>query len=78
MKLLLEDIRKNVDVLLEQLEAGREVIVMREGESILLQNFTELPSTGQLPDLTEFRNTLNLQGEPLSQSVMKLRKDYRY
>lgn len=76
MKLLLEDIRKNVDILLEQLGSGREVVVTREGESLIIQN--PQPSKGQLPDLTEFRNSLNLQGEPLSQTVVELRKDYRY
>ncbi|MGL4609478.1 MAG: hypothetical protein ACRCYY_07300 [Trueperaceae bacterium] len=78
MKLLLEDVRKNVDVLLKQLESGREVIVTRAGESIILQDFNQLPSKKPLPDLTDFRKSLNLQGEPLSQTVTELRKNYGY
>jgi hypothetical protein len=78
MKLLLEDVRKNVDVLLDQLEVGREITVLREGDTIIIQQTAQPSSKGPLPDLSQFRHSLTVSGEPASQTVTNLRKDYRY
>jgi hypothetical protein len=77
MKLLLEDIRKDADVLLSQLEAGRELVLTRVDDSVVVRYASQPSVNRPLPDLSEFRASLT-STKPLSQTVIDQRKDYRY
>jgi len=76
-KVNVKEARKNFRALLQLVEAGEEVILLRWGKEVarLVPPKTEEQT---LPSLKEFRSSLNVKGEPLSQKVIQLREEERY
>ena len=77
MKVTVREVRKELSRLLTRVEAGEEVVITRNGKEV-----AKLVATSEtlkvLPDLTEFRASLQLKGEPISRTVVRMRDDSRY
>jgi len=64
-------------MLLKQVEAGGEVVVLRRGKKVA--RLVSLGSDGRrLPSLKEFRATIRIKGKPMSATVSLERKEGRY
>jgi antitoxin (DNA-binding transcriptional repressor) of toxin-antitoxin stability system len=60
-----------------QAEAGEEITITRRGKVVARLMPPQRPSS-QLPDLTEFRASIKLKGEGMSDTVIKERREARY
>ncbi len=69
MKVSVLEAQQDLSHLLEKVTAGEEVIITQNGEDVA----TLVASKKVLPDLSEFRASIKLEGEPLSQTVIKMR-----
>jgi len=69
--------RSNISTLLNRIQEGEEIYILRRGKKIARLVPVDKVSR-RLPDLSEFRNSIQIQGEPLSQTVIKEREQERY
>ena len=77
MKVNVREARKDFSQLLNRVEAGEEITITRKGKEIA-QLVPRSQASKTLPDLSEFRAAIKLEGEPLSQTVQTIREDNRY
>jgi prevent-host-death family protein len=63
--------------LLEQVQAGEEVVVLRRGVEVG-RLVGPQRKTGPLPDLSGLRASVKLRGRPLSQDIREARRSSRY
>jgi prevent-host-death family protein len=74
MKVSVLEAQKDLTQLLEKVTAGEEVIITQDGQAV-----AKLVSNAKiLPDLSEFRASIRLEGEPMSQTVIAMREEERY
>jgi antitoxin (DNA-binding transcriptional repressor) of toxin-antitoxin stability system len=69
--------RQNFRRLLDQVQAGDEVVVLRRGVEVgrlVRPNRT----SARLPDLDSFRASVKVEGRPLSQDVARNRRSCRF
>jgi len=73
-----KEARRGFSSLLDQVEAGEEIVISRRGKRIarLVPNHEEAGPPA--PSLKEFRASISLKGKPLSQTVIRERKSERY
>jgi prevent-host-death family protein len=69
--------RQNFRRLLDAVEAGEEVAVVRRGRQIARMVPARRP-LGPLPDLRALRRTIRVDGRPLSEEVVRMRQEGRY
>lgn len=76
-KVSVREAREGLRRLLDQVQAGDEVVVLRRGVEVgrLVRPERKSPP---LPDLSSFRASIKLRGLPLSQDVQKTRRSSRY
>ena len=74
MKVSVLEAQRDLSHLLEKVTAGEEVIITQNGEDVAKL----VASKKVLPDLSEFRASIKLKGEPLSQTVIKMRNEGKY
>jgi prevent-host-death family protein len=76
-KVSVEEAARNLKALLEQVAAGEEVILVEQDKPVAR---LVPPSTKEdlLADMKQFRESLAVTGEPLSQTVIKARQEERY
>jgi prevent-host-death family protein len=69
--------RESLARLLDQVQAGDEVVVLRRGVEVgrLVRPKRKAPP---LPDLSSFRASIKLRGKPLSECVREARRSSRY
>ncbi len=70
------DARSKLKTLLDRVAAGEEIVIVRRGKAAARL----VPPTRKrrrLPDLTAFRATIRLKGEPLSITIAKAREEDR-
>ena len=76
-KVSVEEAVRNLKALLEQVATGEEVIIVEQDKTVarLLP-----PSTEEeiFADMKQFRESLSLKGESLSQTVINARQEERY
>jgi prevent-host-death family protein len=72
-----KDLRNRLRLLIERVEAGEEIVVTRRGKEVA-RLVPPSRQAKQFPDLTEFRSSIALEGEPLSHTVMRERREARY
>lgn len=69
--------RAGFRALIERAQAGEEIVILRRGKEV-----ARLVPPGRksaaFPDLTAFRASVALAGEPLSETVVRQRRDARY
>ena len=69
--------RQNLKALLDEVSAGREVSVVRRGQEVA--RLVPPPRRrGRLPALGSFRASIRVTGEPLSRTVVRMRREGRY
>jgi prevent-host-death family protein len=72
-----KDARSRLRELLEQVEGGEEVVLLRRGREVARL----VPPKGEghpLPDLSDFRESIAIKGQPLSIEVVRARAEERY
>lgn len=72
-----KELRANLRELVERAEAGEEIGILRRGRRVARLIPPEA-DVAEVPDLTEFRASIQIEGEPLSQTVIRQRRDARY
>ena len=77
MECSVKEARAKISALLDKAQQGEEVTILRRGQRIARLVPIE-PSAKRLPDLTEFRSSIAVKGEPLSQAVIQGRNEERY
>ena len=77
MKVNVREARKNFSQLLNYVEAGEEITITRNGKEIA-RLVAKSKQAKVLPDLTEFRNSIDLTAEPISETIANMRKESRY
>lgn len=73
----IREARSNLKALIERAEAGEEIIIVRRGKQVARLMPPERESS-RFPDLTAFRASVSLRGEPLSETVIRERRESRY
>jgi len=76
-KVSVREARETLRQLLDEVQAGEEVVVLRRGVEIARLVRPERKSP-PLPDLTSFRAAIKLRGKPLSECVREARRSSRY
>ena len=69
--------RQNFRRLLDQVEAGEEIIVLRRGVEVGRVTKPKR-KTVRLPDLDTFRASIKVSGRPLSREIIETRRSSRY
>lgn len=73
----IREARSNLRTLIERAEAGEEIVICRRGKQVArLMPPAREPS--RFPDLTAFRASIAVTGEPMSETVVRERRDSRY
>jgi antitoxin (DNA-binding transcriptional repressor) of toxin-antitoxin stability system len=75
-KVSVRDVRERLRRLLDQVQAGDEVVVLRRGVEVARLVRPERKSP-PLPDLSRFRASVKLRGRPLSQAIREARRGSR-
>ncbi|PYV20235.1 MAG: hypothetical protein DMG27_23525 [Acidobacteria bacterium] len=76
-KVSVREARQHLRRLLDQVQAGDEVVMTRRGVEVARLVRPQRKPV-RLPDLEEFRASVKLRGEPLSREVIKSRRSSRY
>ena len=77
MEVNVKDARSRLSFLLDQVEVGGEVIILRRGKEVARL----VPPRGKgktLPSLKDFRSSIKITGELLSSVVIQGRNEERY
>lgn len=69
--------RQNFRKLIDEVADGGEVTLLRRGEAVARLVGMEAEPR-RLPSLAEFRRSIPVEGEPLSQGVIRERENERY
>ena len=77
MEINVKEARKRLSSLLDRVEEGAEVILLRRGKEVA--RLVPSSATGKrLPSLRDFRSSIKLGGSPLSETVIQGRQEERY
>jgi prevent-host-death family protein len=71
------DLRNRLRDLVRRAEAGEEIVILRRGRQVA-RIVPLAQSPRRLPDLSDFRASIAVDGEPLSETVIKERRGARY
>lgn len=77
MEINAKDARSRFSSLLDMVQEGDEVVILRRGRAVARL----VPPSGKvarLPDLKVFRNSIKIIGDPLSKMVIRERDEERY
>jgi prevent-host-death family protein len=78
MEVGIRELRKNLSALLDAVEAGEEVVVLRRGTEVARLVPPTVAGRRRLPSLHEFRERLEVRGQPLSRQIVDSRRAERY
>ena len=73
----IREARSNLRALIERAQAGEEIVIYRRGKRVARLVPPE-PEPRRFPDLTDFRASIALEGEPMSETVVRERRESRY
>ena len=71
-----KDARRQFAKLINSVQRGRSIAVTRRGKTVA--QITPPATSGPLPDLSAFRQSIQLRGESLSDTVTSRRNQERY
>ena len=71
-----KDARRKLSSLLDKVERGEEIVIMRRGKKIAMLVSAE--NADEMPSLKAFRASLSASGKSLSQTVIDQRHEQRY
>jgi prevent-host-death family protein len=69
--------RRRFKALLDEVSSGHPVSVVRRGQEVA-RLVPPRPKRLRLPDLSPFRASIRVKGEPLSQTIVRARRAARY
>ena len=72
-----QEVRSNLKALLDRVAQGEEVVIVRRGKEVARLVPPERQGK-HFPDLSEFRASIKLRGEPLNETVIRERREARY
>jgi prevent-host-death family protein len=73
------DARAQLPTLLDRVATGEEVVILRRGKAVArLVPPARKRGRRRLPDLTAFRASLHVKGEPLSATIIAGRREERF
>jgi len=77
MEINIKEARSKLSSLLDRVEKGDEIVILRRGEKVarLIPSLTE---GIKLPSLKKFRSSIQIKGEPLRATVLRQRAEDRY
>lgn len=73
----IREARSKLRALIERAEAGEEIVILRRGKQVA-RLIPPRREPRRFPDLTPFRASIALRGEPLSETVIRERRESRY
>lgn len=77
LEINIKELRDQLAQFINQVEAGEEIAITRRGKVVArLLPAPKMPP--QFPDLTEFRASIKLKGEGMSETIIKERREARY
>jgi len=76
-QVMIREARRNLRALIERVEAGEEIVILRRGKQVARLVPPEREPR-RFPDLTQFRASISLRGEPPSEIVIRERREARY
>jgi prevent-host-death family protein len=76
MEINVKDARSRLSELIDRVEDGNEIIISRRGKKVA--RLVPLKIKKNLPSMKEFRASLKLKGEALSDAIIHGRKRERY
>lgn len=69
--------RRRLTEIVRAAERGETIVITRRGKRVArIGPVLERPRRG-FPDLTEFRESIRLKGEPMSRTVIEMRREER-
>ncbi len=71
------EVRDNLRAYLDRAEAGEEIVVMRRGREVA-RIVPPQREPQRFPDLTEFRKSIELRGEGVLETLLRMREETRY
>ena len=77
MEINAREARKKISTLLDLAQKGEEVLILRRGKKVARLVPAE-NAKRRLPDLSDFRASIGVKGEALSETVIKGRDQERY
>jgi len=77
MEINAKEARNKLSSLLDRVEKGDEIIILRRGKKVARLTSSQDGVKG-LPSLKKFRSTLRVKGLPLSATVIRQRAEERY
>jgi len=72
-----KEARSNLRALIDRVQAGEEITILRRGKQVA-RLVAPQPQPSPFPDLSEFRASIKLKGEPASETAIRLRREARY
>lgn len=72
-----KELRDTLRSYIERAEAGEEIVILRRGKEVARLTPPEKKG-GEFPDLTEFRASIEVKGEPMSETVIRQRREARF
>jgi prevent-host-death family protein len=73
----IREVRGNLRALIERVEAGEEIVILRRGREVA-RLVPPSREPARFPDLTAFRASIAIKGEPVSDTVIRQRREARY
>lgn len=73
-----KELRDHLAHFLTQVEAGEEIKITRRGKVVATLTPPPKQAPRPLPDLTEFRASIKLKGESMSETIIRERREARY
>lgn len=77
MEINVKEARARLSFLLNKVEKGDEILLLRRGKKVARLVPVQTPQR-PLPSLKEFRSSIQLKGKPLSAVVVESRKKERF
>ncbi|MBS3809699.1 MAG: type II toxin-antitoxin system prevent-host-death family antitoxin [Desulfobacterales bacterium] len=77
MEINVKEARSKISTLLDLTQKGEEIVILRRGKKAARLVPAE-PRPKHLPDLTAFRNSINVKGSSFSNAVRQGRNEERY
>ncbi len=71
-----KEARSKLSKLLNRVAQGEEIVITRRGKKVAL--LVSADKGRQLPSMEDFRTSLVVSGEPLSKTVIELRREDRF
>lgn len=72
-----KELRESLRTYVERAEAGEEIVILKRGKEVARLAPPERKG-GKFPDLTEFRASIEVRGEPMSETVIRQRREARF